>query len=122
MFFKLASQTFLTIAIIAISLQLLLDPWMAERFQRAMRENCRINNYLLEIDFHDRIPQVRDAMGALGLFFAFGSYLKYRWLSITLVSDSCSDPKLFYWPCTHSSTPTQRWSSTARSFARDTLR
>ena len=54
MIFKVISKFLIAFAVVAISLQLLLDPWMAERFQRAVRENTRIYTKFLDWDLQDR--------------------------------------------------------------------
>ena len=77
MIFKLASSTLLMIGVFAISLQLLFDPWMQERFERVIRENCRLNTKLLDLDVPDRMDQIREVFGVLGILTTFGSFMKY---------------------------------------------
>lgn len=76
MIFKLVSSTLLLFGVFAISLQLLLDPWMAERFERAVRENCRINNILLDYEVPVRINQIRETLGVIGILSAYGTFMK----------------------------------------------
>lgn len=78
MIFKLLSSTLLMCGVLAISLQLLVDPWMHERFERVVRENCRINTKLLDMDVPDRIVSMREMLGALGVLTALGCYQRYE--------------------------------------------
>jgi hypothetical protein len=74
--FTFISEILVLTGMLVLGFQLLYDPWMHERFYRAIRENCRIENRFLDWTVDEMAAEIRNYISITMLFTAIGNFMK----------------------------------------------